>query len=336
MNGFGSVDRRIIALALPALGSLAVEPLYVLVDTAIVGRLGTDQLAGLALAATVLSFVIAGSNFLTYGTTQRVAKLIGSGDPAGAANVGVQALWLSLIIGIPATPLLVFSARYLAGALGGDGEVLDHAALYLGINAVGVPFVLLTLAAQGVLRGMSDYTTPLIVLVVANVANLVIELVMVFGLDMGVAGSAWSTVVSQIGAAIAFVFLIRRRLVPATVKRPDRVGLGPLVTAGRHLLLRVGSMLVVFGGATAVAARIDAVTLAAHQVVMSLFLLLALTLDALAVPAQTLVAEELGRSDVPSAAHIAGRAVRLSIIAAFVIGGAPRDPVPGHSERVHR
>ncbi len=313
------VDRRILALALPALGALAVEPVYVLVDTAIVGRLGTEQLAGLAIAATVLSFIFAGANFLTYGTTERVARRLGAGQHAEAANVGVQAMWLSLMFGIPAAPLLYFAASWVTGVFGSSGAVHDHAETYLSISAIGVPFFLVTLAAQGVLRGASNYVTPLWVLLGANIANLVIELVLVFGLDMGVAGSAWSTVIAQIGAAVAFMWILRPRLVAASIRRPDREGIAPLMTAGKHLLLRVGSMLAVFGGATAIAARIDQPTLAAHQIVMSLFFFLALTLDALAVPAQTIVAEELGRDDVHTAAHVARRAVRLSLITGLVL-----------------
>jgi putative MATE family efflux protein len=320
MMSLQPVDRRIISLALPALGSLAVEPIYVLVDTAIVGRLGTEQLAGLAIAATVLSFVFAGANFLTYGTTERVARRLGAGDPAAAANVGVQAMWLSLLVGLPAAPLLFFGARWIAGVFGSSEAVLDHAETYLSISAIGVPFFLVTLAAQGVLRGASDYMTPLWVLLAANVANLLIELVFVFVLDLGVAGSAWSTVIAQIGAALAFMWILRPRIRAASIRRPDRDGMAPLVSAGKHLLLRVGSMLGVFGGATAVAARIDQPTLAAHQVVMSMFAFLALTLDALAVPAQTIVAEDLGKDDVATAAHVARRSVRLSIGVGLFLG----------------
>jgi putative MATE family efflux protein len=308
------VDRRIISLALPALGSLAVEPIYVLVDTAIVGQLGTEQLAGLAVAATVLSFVFIGSNFITYGTTERVARNLGAGDPLGAANAGVQAMWVAALVGVPAAALLYVVARPLSALLGATDEVLDHATTFLTISAVGVPFVLVTLASQGVLRGKSDYVTPLWILLAANVANVLIELVLVFGLDLGVAGSAWSTVIAQVGAAVAFAWRVRRPLRPASITRPDRAGMAPLMTAGTHLLLRVGSMLAVFAGATMVAARIDEPTLAAHQIVTSMFLFLALTLDALAVPAQTIVAEELGRGERPTAAEVAGRATRLSLI----------------------
>jgi putative MATE family efflux protein len=313
-------DRRIVSLAIPALGSLAVEPAYVLVDTAIVGRLGTEQLAGLAVAATVLSFVFAGANFLTYGTTERVARRLGAGDHADAANVGVQAMWLSLLFGVPAAPVLFLAARPLCAAFGADGATLDHASTYLSISAFGVPFFLLTLAAQGVLRGASQYITPLRVLLAANVVNLLLELLFVYVLDLGVAGSAWSTVIVQVVAGLTFVWLLRHRLRAASERRPTRTGMGPLMTAGRHLLLRVGSMLAVFGGSTAVAGRIDDPTLAAHQIVMSMFMFLALSLDALAIPAQTIVAEELGRDDRTTAAHVGRRVVRLSIVVGVGMG----------------
>ncbi|MEZ5296660.1 MAG: MATE family efflux transporter [Ilumatobacteraceae bacterium] len=315
-----ALNRRIVTLAIPALGSLAVEPVYVLVDTAIVGRLGTHQLAGLAIAATVLSFVFAGSNFLTYGTTERVARRLGAGDVAGAGNVGVQALWLAVLCGVPIAVLLAIFAEPVAGLLGANDDVLDHAVTYLSWSAIGVPFFLVTLAAQGVFRGESDYVTPLWILLGANVANLVIELVMVFVLDMGVAGSAMSTVIAQVGAALVFLWILRPRIQAAEVRRPSRERMAPLMTAGKHLLLRVGSMLAVFAGATTIAARIDDETLAAHQIVNSMFIFLALVLDAFAVPAHTLVAEEEGRGDLAGARFVAQRSVRLSVVVGVGLG----------------
>lgn len=307
-----SVDRRILKLAVPALGSLAVEPIYVITDTAIIGRLGTQQLAGLAVAASVLSIVFAGANFLTYGTTQQVAKRLGAGDGSGAANVGMQAMWLAAIFGTPAALLLGFGAGPIVSAFGANGAIAGHAVDYLSISAIGVPFMLITLAAQGVLRGAANYTTPLWILLAANVANLVLELLFVFVFDWGVPGSAWSTVISQVGAAAAFVQLMRRQLAGASVRWPSRTGMSPLVTAGRHLLLRVGSMLVVLSGSTALAARIDDSTLAAHQIVLTMFTFLALVLDALAVPAQTIVADELGRGDAAAAGVVSQRSALLS------------------------
>ena len=149
----GPTDRRIIALGIPALGTLAVEPLYRLVDTAIVGRIGTDELGGVAIAVTVLTLVVAGSNFLTYGTTERVADRIGAGRPDDAAAVGVQAMWLAVIVGVIAAPVLFAFAPLLTALLGADGAVHDSAVEYLRIASLGIPFVLLALGAQGVQRG---------------------------------------------------------------------------------------------------------------------------------------------------------------------------------------
>jgi putative MATE family efflux protein len=319
LDRLSPLDRRIVGLALPALGALAVEPLYVLVDTAIVGRIGTRELAGVAVAAAVLSLVIAGSNFLTYGTTERIARRLGAGDRIEAADVGVQSIWLALSAGVPIGVVVALVARPVCRLFGADGDVLDHADTYLTISALGIPFVLFTLAAQGVHRGASEYRPPLWILLSSNVANLLIELVLVFALDLGVAGSAWSTVIAQIGAAAAFAIRVRRHLAMATSRRPSRAGITPLLTAGRHLLLRVFGILGVFVGATNVAARIDDATLAAHQIVANVFVFSALVLDALAIPAQTLVAEALGGHGTEEARRLTERVVRLSIYGGIVL-----------------
>jgi putative MATE family efflux protein len=315
------VDRRILRLALPALGTLAAEPLYRLVDTAIVGRLGTEELGGLAVAVSVLTLVIAGSNFLAYGTTERIARRLGAGEERSAADVGVQAMWLAVFVGVIAVPLLIVLARPLTSLLGAEDRVLDLGTQYLQISAFGVPFVLVGLSAQGVLRGVSDYDTPLRILIVANVVNLVVELIFVLGFGLGVPGAAWSTVIAQVGAGIAFVRLVQPQLAAATDRRPHWAEMAPLLSAGRHLLLRVGSMLAVFTGSTAIAVRIDDATLAAHQITLTMFFFLALSLDALAVPAQTLVAEELGGGDPLEARRVARRVVVLSLWTAGVLAG---------------
>ncbi|MEM9746430.1 MAG: MATE family efflux transporter [Actinomycetota bacterium] len=312
------VDRRIIRLAIPAFGALAAEPLYRLVDTAIVGRLGTPQLGGVAVAVGALSIVIAGSSFLAYGTTERVARRVGSDDPAGAARTGIQALWIAVAIGAIAGPLLAIGAEPLCRLLGADGDVLDFAIEYLQISAIGVPFVIAGVAAQGVQRGRSDYRTSLVVLVAANVVNVAIEPILVFGFDLGVAGAAWSTVVAQVLAGVALMWRTIPHVSGATTRRPDRGEIGALLSAGRHLLLRTGAMIAVFSGSTAVAARIDEPTLAAHQIGVTMFIFLALSLDALAVPSQTLVAEELGRGE-GGAADVASRALRMSVVVGAIL-----------------
>src|ERR671931_158376 len=195
-------DREIVSHALPALGALAAEPLYLLVDTAIVGHLGTPQLAALALAATVLSNVDALFIFLTYGTTVRVTRLHGAGEDAAAAALGPQALWLALAAGVVVGGLVAALAAPLVHALGGEDHVADMAARYLRIGSLGVPMALVALAGQGWLRGMSDLRTPLVIVVVANLANVVLEVLFVYGFDWGLDGSAWGTVLAQLGMGV--------------------------------------------------------------------------------------------------------------------------------------
>ncbi len=313
-------DRRILALVLPALGTLAAEPLYVLADTAIVGHLGTTPLAGLALAASVLLLVTAGCNFLAYATTQRLAHHRGGGHASKAAAVGVQALWLCALLGVPIAIVLAAGAEPLAWVLGGRGEVLEVATTYLRISAVGIPFVLVALAGQGVLRGVEDLRTPLVIVVVANVVNLGLEIVAVYLLDLGIAGSAWSTVVVQALAAVAFLWVVRPHLAAAESRRPDRDELAPFLTAGRHLAMRVAAVLVVITGTTFVAARVDEPTLAAHQIAATVFTFLALVTDAFAIPAQTLVAGALGAGDGAGAIDVGRRVLRLAVLAAAGLG----------------
>lgn len=291
-----------------------------LVDTAIVGRLGTPQLGGLALSATVLSLVVSACTFITYGTTERVARRVGAGRHTDAADVGVQAIWIGVIVSVPLALVIGVAAPALARALGGSPDVLEHATTYLRISAVGIPTVVFVLAAQGVQRGVSDYRTPMVVLLVSNAVNAVLEVVMVFGLDLGVPGSAWSTVIAQVLAAMAFVVLIRRHLRPAAHRRPSWEGMRPLLTAGRHLVVRSAAMLVVIVGATSIASRTDEPTLAAHQIAASVLALVALALDALAIPAQTMVAEALGRGDQAAAADVNRRVVRLTLWCAVTAG----------------
>ena len=291
-------------------------------DTAIVGRLGTEPLAGLALAASVLLFVTALCNFLAYGTTPRIARARGAGDERGAATVGVQALWLAVLMGVPIAAALALLARPLCSLLGGTGATLDAAVLYLRISAVGIPFVLVALVGQGVYRGVADLRTPLMIVLVANVANLVLEVVAVYGLDLGIAGSAWSTVIVQVLAAVAYLALMPRYLRRASSRGPRWVEIRPLVTSGAHLVLRVGALIAAFAVATGVAARIDTPTVAAHQVVNSAFTLLALSLDAFAIPAQTLVAEALGAGNHALAREVGERVLVLSLVVGAGVAAA--------------
>jgi putative MATE family efflux protein len=309
-------DREILRLAIPALGALAAEPLYVLVDTAIVGHLGTPQLASLAIAATVLSTAFTIFNFLTYGTTAQVARLHGAGQEEEAARVGAQAQWLSLIIGVVLLALVLALARPLAALMGAEGEVLDGAVLYLRIAAIGAPAFMLASAGQGYLRGMGDLTTPLRILVAAHAFNVVLELLFVYGFDWGLAGSAWGTVIAQVGMGLAF-FAVQHR---AGWERPVPARMRALMRVGYEIAVRTTALLGAFLVASAVLARIGAASLGAHQIAFQLFVFLALVLDAVAIAAQVMVGRMLGAGDAAGARAAAARMVAWSSALGAVFG----------------
>lgn len=295
-------DRRILALAIPALGGLAVEPLYVLVDTAIVGRLGTVPLGGLALAATTLTSLLWVFNFLSYGTTARVAFLTGRGDARRAAGVASQALWLAGLFGLPLAVGVFLLARVFGTVLGGHGAVLNAAVTYLRISAIGMPAVLVALVGQGHLRGLSDTRTPFAVVAVANVLNVVLELLFVYVLHLGIAGSAWGTVIAQLLAAAWFLGLIGQRVGSTGVeRRPRWREMRELVVIGRHLFVRTAALLATLAVATSVAARLGTARLGGHQIALQIETFLALAVDALAIPGQALVGTLLGAGDVVEA-----------------------------------
>ena len=204
-------DREIRRLAAPALGALAAEPLYLLVDTAIVGHLGTPQLAALAIAATVLTTLVSLCIFLTYGTTAQVARLSGAGEDGRAAQLAAQSLWLASALGIALALVCVVLAEPLVALLGGRGETAAMAERYLRISSAGLVPALVALAGQGYLRGIGDLRTPLIIVVAAQLANVVLEVAFVYGLGWGLDGSAAGTVIAQLGMGGAFAWLLLRR-----------------------------------------------------------------------------------------------------------------------------
>src|SRR5437763_16929689 len=311
------VDRRILALAIPALGTLAVEPLYVLADTAIVGHLGTVSLGALALAGTVLNTVLWACNFLQWGTTARVAFLTGRQDRPGAASAATQALWLGVALGAVLAVGVAALARPLAGALGGTGAIRSQAVTYLQISAIGMPAVLIAVVAQGHLRGLSDTKTPFLVVLVANGVNVVLELLFVYVFHWGIAGSAWGTVVAQLLAAAWFLGIVGRLVSRAGARlRPVVSEMRFLLGAGGHLVIRTGALLAALVLATAVAARVGPTTLAAHQIAYQMFVCLALVMDALALSVQAIVGAQLGARDVDGARATSPRALRVGFSAA--------------------
>jgi putative MATE family efflux protein len=304
-------DREILRLAFPALGALAAEPLYLLTDTAIVGHLGTTQLAALALAATLLSVLVTMCNFLTYGTTARVARLRGAGEEEAAGRIAAQSLWLAVALGLALALFCALLAEPLVALLGGRGRTADLCVQYLRIAAIGVPFALIALAGQGYLRGADKLTRPLVIVIAGNAVNVVLEVVFVYGFDWGLRGSAWGTVIAQAGMGAAFVWELLRA--PADTRRPMPRELRGMLRVGGDIAVRTGALLGSFAVASAVLARIGEPSLAAHQIAFQLFVFLALVLDALAIAGQVMVGRALGAGDAAGAAEAGRRLIVLSV-----------------------
>ncbi len=313
-------DREILRLALPALGALAAEPLYILVDTAIVGHLGRSQLAALGAAATALA-VLATFNFLQYGTTAQVARATGAGQDAIARKLGAQALWLSLAIGVVLGGAIALLATPIVSVVGVEGETAEYAATYLRIVAIGVPSFFLALGGQGYLRGVAELRSPLVLIVLGNALNVVLEVLFVYGFDWGIEGSAWGTAVAQTCMGVGFVWLIARRVGRADLA-PVLSLAGRLLSVGKFLFVRTASLIGAFLLAGAVVARFGDAELGAYQISFQLWIFLALVLDAIAIAGQIIVGRELGAGRPERAFDASVRMIALSVVvgAVFALG----------------
>jgi putative MATE family efflux protein len=297
--------RRITALAVPALVVLAAEPLYLLVDTAVVGHLGPVPLAALAIGGTLMTVAVWLGNLLAYGTTSRAARRFGAGERATAVAEGVQASWLALALGVALVAAAQFAARPLAELMaGGDQPVADAAAGWLRIAALGAPGLLLATAGQGWLRGVQDLWRPLRYVLGANLLSAGLCPLLVYPAGLGLTGSAIANVVAQTLAGALFVRALAVERAPLA---PNLAVIGGQLVLGRDLLLRGAAMNACFLSAAAVAARFGTPAIGAHQIALQLWFFCALVLDAVAIAAQTLVGAALGGRRADEARLLARR-----------------------------
>lgn len=314
-----SYDREILRLGVPALGALIAEPLYVLVDTAIVGHVGTAQLAGLGIGSTLVLTAYSTLIFLAYGTTGPVARLLGAGERARAATHGVQGLWLAAMLGVALLVGGLAFAGPLVDAMGADGTTRGYALDYFRISLLGVPALTTILAGTGYLRGLQDTRTPLVVALATAIGNVVLEVLFVLVWDWGVAGSAWSTVLVQTLGAFAYVRVVARdvRSLDAPV-RPEWSIIRSQLRVSWDLFVRTVALRAALLITTAVATRVGTTELAGHQIVFETYNLLALLLDSVAIAAQALVGRYLGAGDVASARGASRRMVEWGIAMGLV------------------
>ena len=329
----GGTDRELLRLAVPAVGALVAEPLYLLADTAVVGHLGTSPLAGLAVASGVLLFAYGMCIFLAYGTTASVARLTGAGRPEAAAAQAVQGLWLAASLGVALAVLGAWFGQRLLGLLGAEGTVLDQAGTYLRISLLGAPAMLVMLAGVGYLRGRRDTVRPLWVAVGTAALNLILEVVLIYGFGLGIGASAAATVVAQwIGAGCYLVWIGSEVRCYEVSLGPDWSALRRLALVSTDLMVRNLSLGGTFLVGTSVAARIGTAPVAAHQVAFLVWMTLSLTMDGLAIAAQAMVGTALGAGDGDGARRIGRRTIVWSVGVGITLGLAllvARDSVSG-------
>jgi len=322
----GARDREILRLAVPAFLALVAEPLFLLADAAVVGHLGAAELAGLGIAAVVLQTAVGVCVFLAYGTTASVARQLGAGDLRGALTQGVDGLWLAVVIGLVVTVVGVATTGPLVSAFGAGPTVTGPAETYLRIAFLGTIPLLLMLAATGVLRGLQDTRTPLLVAVGGNALNVALNVVLVYPVGLGIAGSALGSVLAQVASAAVFVVVVvraaRRHGAPL---RPDLPGVRRAAHAGsalvvRTLTLRAALLVTTYAVTVGAAAGEEEVDLATHQLALTLWTFLAFALDAIAIAAQALTGRMLGAGDVVGTWETTQRMVRWGAVSGVVTG----------------
>jgi putative MATE family efflux protein len=304
--------RRVAALALPSLVVLAAEPLYVLVDTAVVGHLGRTELAALALGGGVMAVVAFLGNVLAYGTTGRAARRFGAQDVTQAVVEGVQASWLAVAVGV----LVIIVGQVVVGPVtralaGGDQAVAAAAETWLRVALLGAPGILLALAGNGWMRGVQDARTPMWYVLAAFGLSGVLCPVLVYSAGLGLVGSAIANVIAQAVGGVLFVSALVRRKVPLA---PRWDVLRGQLAVSRDLVVRGASFQACFLSAAAVVARVSAAALGAHQIALQLWFFCALALDAVAIAAQSLVGAALGAGDPAVAREVAGRVGRIGLV----------------------
>ena len=314
-------DREILRLAVPAFLALVAEPLFLLADAAIVGHLGTPQLAGLGIAGAVVQTAVGLCIFLAYGTTAAVGRRIGAGDVRGALTQGVDGVWLAVIIGAVTTVVGVAASSWLIGLFGAVPDVAGHATTYVRWAFLGVTPLLVMLAGTGILRGLQDTRTPLVIAVAGNVVNVGLNLLLVYGLDLGIAGSAIGTDLAQLGSAAALVAVVvraaRREGAPL---RPDLPGVRRAAHAGVALVIRTLTLRASLLVMTYAAATLGATATAANQLAMTLWTFLAFALDAIAIAAQAITGRYLGAGDLATTRRATRRMVQWGVGSGVVTG----------------
>lgn len=317
-------DGAIAALAIPALGTLAIDPLVSIVDTVWVGRLGTVELAALAVASAVFGAVFAVFNFVHVTITPMIAGEVGRGHPERAGGITKGALVISVVLGIVLALALGGLSEGVVGAFGATGDVLEQSAAYLEVRALGLPAMLMAMVGVGVYRGHQDTRTPLYVAIGMNIVNLVLDPILIFGAGAGVVGAAWATVIAQTFAAGAFLFLLfsRDRVRFGLIGRIHGLrglGMTRIIGEGWPMMLRSTALLFALTATTYAATQLGTADVAAHQVALQLWLFMSFVLDSFAVAAMAMIGSDMGTGQRGAARDLGNRLLALGFMAGIVL-----------------
>jgi putative MATE family efflux protein len=316
-----TLNREILALAVPALGALIAEPLFLIVDGALVGHLGIVPLAALGIASAVLQTIVGLMVFLAYSTTPAVARRFGAGHHGGAVSAGIDGMWLALGLGFILATSGYLLTPWLVSLFGPAQSVTEQAEAYLGVSMWGLPAMLIVFAATGLLRGMQDTVTPLWIAGAGFTANALLNALFIYGLGWGVAGSAAGTVVAQWAMVAAYVVVVGRlaRRHSASL-RPRTDSVTASARSGGWMFLRTVSLRAALLATVAVATALGTDELAGWQVAFTLFSTAAFALDALAIAAQALVGRGLGAGDEGFVRRVLGRTVAWGAWFGVIVG----------------
>lgn len=315
------LDREILRLAGPTLAALVAEPLFLIVDTALVGHLGQTPLAALGIAGAVLQTAVGLLVFLAYATTPAVARLLGAGDRRGAVRAGVDGIWLALAVGAVLLVLGLVFAPAAVRLFDAGADVTAAAISYLSISIWGLPAMLLVLATTGFMRGLQNTRTPLVIVTIGFAANAALNVLFIYGFGWGIAGSAAGTVVAQWGIAVLFVVPVVRESVGSGASlRPGLYGVSVAAASGGWLVLRTLSLRVAMLATVFAGSLLGVPQLAALQIALAVFSLLAFVLDALAIAGQAMIGHGLGAGEIERVVQIKSRLVRFGLLAGAAIG----------------
>ncbi|TDI52542.1 MAG: MATE family efflux transporter [Acidobacteria bacterium] len=318
-------DGAIAALAIPALGTLAIDPLISIIDTIWVSKLGTSSLAAIAIASAVFGAVFAVLGFVHVTITPLVAGEVGRNNLPQAGGVTKGAFVVSVGIGVVVAGVAVLLAEPVVELFGASGDVLAQAVSYLQIRMLALPAMLVAMVGHGVYRGHQDTRTPLYVTIAMNIVNLVLDPILIFGLGMGIVGAAWATVIAQLIAATAFLVLMfgrdRSKLgLNGRIGDARGIEVSTILVKGWPMMVRSMALLFALTATTVAAARIGVAEVAAHQIAFQIWLFLAFVLDSLAVAAMAMIGMDLGRKDTAAARDLAHRMLALGLMMGAVLG----------------